>query len=348
MNNVAYDAGMLLDESLWPTLCLTMLESASIEAAELWLGYVPLELRKVIAERKKADPVDKTPSQPGLDEGAEAEPAVGWFAIKERMSIYCSTLRLLRSSQVQMPEQLTCQPSSSIKGWQATLRGQRSTSQLVRFAPDVLHDMTVRIADLVASAYLQEAANGKWSMLGSSNATSDVSSSNDKQLANPRLFSLEPSWWASYAHPRLSSTRQLQRFLNRISLFRWLYNNVTGVAAMMEDRLPLFILSRVKTGPALRVFDLPIRRSQELSTLAGLRYAVSLMMEAMDIIAPLTVILWTKASQVVTWVLVHWLGKGIGLLWQGIRAGVRSNSMSSKKKAQKRTKQGDLRWGILW
>jgi hypothetical protein len=321
---------MLLNDSMWPDLCLTILKSACIEAAESWLGYVPSELRKAVAE--KSDPIDS-------EQTIEPSTVIEWFAIQERMPIYCSIIRLLRSSQVQ--HQHSTPQSQSIQGWQATLNDQ--SSSLLRFAPHVLHDMTIRTADLVASAYLQEATNATWGVDPSPTKQFSKTSPNDtknKALAIPEaFFSLEPSWWASFAHPRLLSTRQLQRFLNRISLFRWLYSNVTSVSAVLEDRLPLLILSRAKTGPALlRVFNLPMRRSKELSNLNGLRYAVSLAMEAMDILAPLTVMLWTKARQVVVWVLVQGLGKGVGLFWRGIREGLNAKNVSARHRAPKRTK----------
>jgi hypothetical protein len=133
---------------------------------------------------------------------------------------------------------------------------------------------------------------------------------------------LEPSWWPSYALPKLQSTRNLQRFSNRIALARWIDKMFFSVVAAYEDCLPLFTLMPSELGPTMRLLHGPVRRSAELSRLRGLRYAVSLALEAADVAVPVLHAGWTRLSAVLTYILVHWLGKALGMVWRGVLSGL--------------------------
>jgi hypothetical protein len=261
--------------------------------------------------------------------------------------------------------------STSINGWTATQGGATSQSQLFSLAPSVLQDMAIRVADVVAAAYLEEAAQGTWTpssanslQPGSSTSFSKNKNNNkraapttrgvgvdveftvpttttalvtkpseglqqplDSNLSSTTTTSLESSWWPVFAHPRLASTRQLQRFSNRLLLSRWIDSTFHSVVAAYDDRLPLFTLCA--PGGLLRVRQAPVRRAAELSALTGIRYYVSLILEAVDAAAPTLKMLWERATAAVAWLLTYGLGKGIGLVWKGLKIGVSSAAANS-------------------
>ena len=274
----------------------------------------------------------------------------------------------------------TSSPPPLINGWKATQAGTNSQSQLFSLASSILQDMAVRVADVVAAAYLLEAAQGTWTPSSSLSRTTisstssgtasdklitnsaeinnnntsvgsfDTSSSNGARVGSVNgssnssvngstdllsTTSLESSWWPVFAHPRISSTRQLQRFSNRLLLSRWIDTTFHSVVAAYDDRLPLFTLS--SPGGLLRIRHAPVRRAAQLSALTGLRYYVSLMLEAVDAAAPTLRVLWERATGAVAWLLTYGLGKGLGLVWKGLKIGVASASATSSGNSQSNT-----------
>ncbi len=257
----------------------------------------------------------------------------------------------------------------SINGWRASHLGggttpSQSQSQIFSLAPSVLQDMAVRVADVVAAAYLEEAAQGTWSpsfppkvagvvggeggegsktpvglenksaatsttnyTIGSLSVSTSAQNNTAEETLSPSLASfsttsLEASWWPVFAHPRVASTRQLQRFSNRLLLSRWIDTTFYSVVAAYDDRLPLFTLC--SPGGMLRVRQAPVRRAAQLAGLTGLRYYVSLILEAVDAAAPTLKMMWERATAAVAWLLTYGLGRGIGLVWKGLKIGVSS------------------------
>ena len=246
--------------------------------------------------------------------------------------------------------------TTGISGWRATQSGARSHSQLLSLAPSVLQDMAVRVADAVAAAYLAEAAQGTWTPdnlstqavnaarketeneVGIVQTVQTVQPSNSSSSSSSSSSSLEASWWPVFAHPRLASTRQLQRFSNRLLAARWMNELFHSVIAMYADRLPLFTLHA--PGGVIRVRQAPVRRASQLSRLTGVRYGVSLALEAVDVVAPTLRALWSKAAAVVAWVLTFGIGKSIGLVWRGLRMGVMGGAAVEKKVKKDRNNVG--------
>lgn len=133
------------------------------------------------------------------------------------------------------------------------------------------------------------------------------------------LSSLEVSWWATFVHSKLASTRQLQRFINRLSFARWADRSFFSVAAAYEDRLPLFTVAAPEA--AVRVRRVAVRRAAELARLTGLRYAACLVLEAADVAVPALRALWQRGTSALAWVLVHGIGWALGLVWSGVKMG---------------------------
>ena len=130
---------------------------------------------------------------------------------------------------------------------------------------------------------------------------------------------LEVSWWPTFAHNQLSTTRRLQRFSNMLIGGRWLDLNIFAVSAMYEDRLPLFTL--YCSNPLIRIRHLPMKRTSELARLRGIPYATSLFIEASDIISPLLEYFIKRAFASISWVLTQGIGRALGLIWKGIKIG---------------------------
>jgi hypothetical protein len=54
-----------------------------------------------------------------------------------------------------------------------------------------------------------------------------------------------------------------------------------------------------------------------------------LILEAVDAAAPTLKMLWERATAAVAWLLTYGLGKGIGLVWKGLKIGVSSAAANS-------------------
>jgi hypothetical protein len=236
--------------------------------------------------------------------------------------------------------------------------------------------MAVLISDAVAGAYLAEVAGGGASASGAPRraapggggaaaaavvpaaaASSGAEAGEQGASSSP----LEPPLWPTFVHPRLGSTRQLQRFSNRVALARWADRGFHSVAAMYEDRLPLFTLApapapatsaapptsaaagpappSARACPVLRVRRVPLKRARELAALRGARFAVSLVLEAADVAAPALRALWERAGAALTWLLVQGVGRAAGLVWRGIRAGAGAGGS-----AQDAPRRGEATW----
>ena len=66
-------------------------------------------------------------------------------------------------------------------------------------------------------------------------------------------------------------------------------------------------------------------RASELDRLEGLPRTVSMAVEACDVALPLVKALWQRLGDALSWLLVSMVGRGLGLVWRGIRM-----SMSGK------------------
>ncbi|KAL4522923.1 hypothetical protein Ndes2526A_g07650 [Nannochloris sp. 'desiccata'] len=472
-------------------VCNSILKESSAAAANAWLGYLPAGLEHAIVGSKKKEKSrevtgttgEKKERKRGQQQRDDAEAddvdssslGIDWYAIEERVSVYCSVIRLLQSTQIieapisdqntefkkggeveeeeeslsstatttapslraaakasllstndegvssaslcynLSPEACSVPGTSRINGWRATQSGTKSQSQLITLAPSVLQDMAVRVADVVAAAYLEEAARGTWrpatsSLLYSSEESSSSSISANRDInrntemddvagssidliqqssnaayalvsnmvqrhtpppvelaaaaaaeivikqqqvvdnmsssspfisssSSSTTTSLEASWWPVFSHPRIGSTRQLQRFSNRLLFSRWVDTTFHSVVAAYDDRLPLFTLCA--PGGLLRVRQAPIRRAAQLAALTGIRYYVSLVLEAVDAAAPTLKMLWERTTAAVAWLLTYGLGKGIGLVWKGLKIGVSTvandNGSSSRSRSSSST-----------
>ncbi|NEQ32085.1 MAG: DUF3685 domain-containing protein [Leptolyngbya sp. SIO4C5] len=133
---------------------------------------------------------------------------------------------------------------------------------------------------------------------------------------------------------RLLSTREIERFRNELAWrYRW-QSYVGEPRAMFESQYPLLIL----TERGIQTTTLYAPRQEELSQLSGLRYAVTLAIEARDAIAPRLRRVISFAGNGLVYVLTELVGRGIGLVGRGILQGIGNAWQDSRFKRQR---QGD-------
>lgn len=119
---------------------------------------------------------------------------------------------------------------------------------------------------------------------------------------------------------RIISTRDITRFRNDLSWrYRW-DTLVNEPKAIFESEYRLFAL----TPTGLRTHTVYAPRQEELESLSGLQYALTLALEARDAIAPRLRAVVSLAGSTVVFVLTEVIGRGIGLVGRGIVKGVGS------------------------
>lgn len=154
---------------------------------------------------------------------------------------------------------------------------------------------------------------------------------------------------------QFSNTRALQRFANQIILCRWVESTFASVVNIVEDRLVLYKILRFGSGRnsknngvlvannddnnnnissssssstvavpkqgggLLSTVAVPMKRTEELRNLTGLRFTVSLFLEASDLLSPLLNAFWRSALAGGAWLLVQFVGRALGLIWKGIK-----------------------------
>ncbi len=122
---------------------------------------------------------------------------------------------------------------------------------------------------------------------------------------------------AFYDRQRLS-TREIERFRNDLS---WRYRRdryVTEPLAMFESQYALFCLTEL--GIAQQLIYAP--RRQELESLTGIPFAVTLLWELRDAIAPRLRTATAFVGSGLVYVLTEVIGRGLGLVGRGILKGI--------------------------
>ena len=119
---------------------------------------------------------------------------------------------------------------------------------------------------------------------------------------------------------RIISTRDITRFRNDLSWrYRW-DALVNEPKAIFESEYRLFAL----TPEGIQTHMVYAPRREELESLSGLQYAMTLALEARDAIAPRLRTTLSLVGSSVVFVLTEVVGRGIGLIGRGIVKGVGS------------------------
>jgi Protein of unknown function (DUF3685) len=93
-----------------------------------------------------------------------------------------------------------------------------------------------------------------------------------------------------------------------------------------------FALMGVVNGTHLVSRSMFVRRTHELNALKGWRATLSTCMEIGDVVAPLFTGLADKLSRVVSWLLVALIGRGLGLIYKGVRQSMAGKSTPRARK----------------
>ncbi|WJI30401.1 DUF3685 domain-containing protein [Thermosynechococcus sp. B3] len=137
----------------------------------------------------------------------------------------------------------------------------------------------------------------------------------------------------TFFQPQYTSTREMERFRNALSWhYRW-RRWVKEPQDIFESRLVLLRL----TERGIQELALTVPRQQELMQLEGIPYALTLALEARDALAPpvRAVVAWVGKG--VVYLLTQVIGRGLGLIGQGILQGIGQSVGSgwSRSEAQK-------------
>ncbi|MGA1132887.1 MAG: DUF3685 domain-containing protein [Prochlorotrichaceae cyanobacterium] len=124
----------------------------------------------------------------------------------------------------------------------------------------------------------------------------------------------------AYFHPRLLSTRQIERFRNDLSWKYRVLQNFEEPRNIYESRFALLIL---QPGGIHRI-AIYAPRQDELSALTPWQQSITLGLEFRDALAPRLQSLTRWLGQGVVYVLTHVLGRAIGLVGRGIVQGLGS------------------------
>ena len=84
-----------------------------------------------------------------------------------------------------------------------------------------------------------------------------------------------------------------------------------------------YTLQGVRDGHRLITRRLFVRRARELNSLSGWQTRMSTAMEIGDVVAPLLSRLFARVSRFVSWLLVSLVGRGLGLIYKGVRESLR-------------------------
>ncbi|KAK9726484.1 hypothetical protein RND81_05G218400 [Saponaria officinalis] len=190
----------------------------------------------------------------------------------------------------------------------------------------ILEDLVIRIADAMASTYLEVIS-----------VDSEVST---------KISNLGMSLCAL-------STRALQKLRNEVAMFEWMHRNFGEIVLMYEDQFELRVLSSkpclgsaekqkenlswwskltlktsAKVESSLRYavvspFSLSVKRTKELRALKGWRYYFSLVLELADIAMPMSKAVVAQVRNAISFFLVSLIGRSVGLVYTGIRQSLR-------------------------
>ena len=119
---------------------------------------------------------------------------------------------------------------------------------------------------------------------------------------------------------RLLSSREIERFRNNLSWRYRIERLYREPKQIFESQYKLFTL----TGRGIRQTLIYAPRTTELSELAGLPYAVTLMLETRDAVAPRIRATLSFVGNSFVYVLTELVGRGLGLVGKGVLKGLGS------------------------
>lgn len=122
----------------------------------------------------------------------------------------------------------------------------------------------------------------------------------------------------SFYDRSLLSTRDIERFRNALSNHYRMRRLFIEPKEMFESQFGLIVFSEA----GLQKISVYASRDQELKQLSGIRFTVTLALEARDAIAPPLQATFTFLGRGVIYILTQVIGRGLGLIGRGILQGV--------------------------
>ena len=130
----------------------------------------------------------------------------------------------------------------------------------------------------------------------------------------------------SLSDSQFQSSRAIARFRNDLSWRYRLENFFEEPKNIFEDRYRLFVIN----GNSIKTIFIKASRKQELEQLRGIRWTVTIALEARDAIAPRLRALVDWVGRGLVYLLTEVIGKGIGLIGRGIIQGIGNTLQDSR------------------
>ena len=205
----------------------------------------------------------------------------------------------------------------------------------------VLEDAALRVAEAVASAYLSRVREGASApvkrqavaaVAASGKRMSRVAQAQAERARKTAVLAASTASkvvrYALELHPRLKSTRSLEKFRNEVKLQNWINTNYRDVVAMYEDWHDLMGLDEAGDIVQRRI---NICRHSELDRVKGLKLVMSMFLELADVIVPIAQSALSNFKNFASWLLVTLIGRSLGLVYRGIRESMGSNNGDIQK-----------------
>ncbi|KAK3264262.1 hypothetical protein CYMTET_26989 [Cymbomonas tetramitiformis] len=216
-----------------------------------------------------------------------------------RSRLYANAFRCLRLA----PDEECCKADTDAPQQRG---GLQLSSLEAAVLVATLQDASVCIGEAVATSYLQLFTARGW---------------RDRPSCIRLTREALPPW--------LHSTRAVDWFWNSVAMSRTADRNFTAVIAIYEDRHQLWGFTRA--GQFTRR-QLPASRHEELQQLHGWPRKFSIILEAADVLIPAVTMLGKMLGNAVSWFLVRFIGRSLGLIYRGVQQSLKPTGQEKKRK----------------
>eukprot|EP00210_Caulerpa_lentillifera_P001718 g1651.t1 len=273
-------------------------------AGEKWLGAKPVYYLDMEEDEEDEDERER------CHEGF-------WKIIEEKLPVYTVLLKYLRFpheepevdlEMINVQKMVTNKEteavaSPAVEGGGLCLKFRSRDSHLLTSSVQILEDLVLVVAELVALEYLRCLTQG--------NVKAHLVSD-----------------WPMSLKSNLRNTRTLERYRNQVFFGWWLYRNFVSVTAKFEDYHYLWGVQQGGNFTQRRCF---VRRSEELAGLSGWGLSFSYFLEALDALEPICKTVLKKLGDLISFLLTQLIGRSVGLIIKGIQSSI-TNPWNNKPK----------------
>lgn len=202
----------------------------------------------------------------------------------------------------------------------------RFSFSMAAVSTSVLEDVTVRVAEAVASAYLSRVREGA-SAPSRAVAKKAAAAKAARTAAVAAVSAASVVRHALALQPRLKSTRALEKFRNEVKLAAWMNANYGDVVAMYED---WHSLMGVDAAGNVVTRKISVCRHSELARVTGARMLMSMFLEFSDVVVPVARAALNNVKNFTSWLLVTLIGRSLGLVYRGIKESMNGTGNGNK------------------